>query len=179
MGPSCNPSHIRGWQKRKKEGTATKYYTLLLSLPWENTHPETATAKCSGWCPDTWLLSIPKTLQLGAAGAAHPMWAKWDRVLLPWSTGDRGKLPQLSLIPGGCGPPPLGIPEQKSLAEPTTSEGTTQKDTVMEYHLLLHSLSWEHTLPAAATCLFKGSTQPHSLCQWSVVALARGLTTWP
>ena len=46
---------------------------------------------------------------------------------------------------GGCGPPPLGISEQKSLAAPITSEGTTEKDIEKEHHLLLLSLPWEHT----------------------------------
>ena len=31
-----------------EEGTVTEQYPLLLSLPWELTHPATATAKCSG-----------------------------------------------------------------------------------------------------------------------------------
>ena len=69
-------------KKRKKEGTATKQHMVLLSLPWEHNHPTAATAKHSGRRPDTWSLSLPKTLQLGAAGAAPPAWAKWDRVLL-------------------------------------------------------------------------------------------------
>ena len=42
----------------------------------------------------------------------------------------------------GRGPPPLGTPEQKSLAAPTTSEGTTEKDIMTEHHLLLFSLPW-------------------------------------
>ena len=51
---------------------------------------------------------------------------------------------------------PLGLPEQKSLAAPTTSEGTTEKDIVMEYHLLLLSFPWEHTCPAAAAAKHSG-----------------------
>ena len=51
---------------------------------------------------------------------------------------------------------PLGIPEQKSLAAPTTSEGTKEKHIAMEYHLLLLSLAWEHTCLAAATDKFSG-----------------------
>ena len=35
-------------KKRKKEGTATKHHMLLLSLPWDHTHPAAATAKHSG-----------------------------------------------------------------------------------------------------------------------------------
>ena len=96
--PSATPATSRV-SKKKKEGTATKHHTLLLSLPWEHTHPAAATTNRSAWWPDTWSLSLPKTLQLGAAGTAPPVWAKWDRVLLVWSAGGRGKLPQLSLIP--------------------------------------------------------------------------------
>ena len=70
----------------------------LLSLPWEHTRPADATAKRSGQCPDTWSLSLPKTLQLEAAGTAPPMQTKWDRVLA-WSACGKGKSPQLSLIP--------------------------------------------------------------------------------
>ena len=99
MGSSCNCSHFRSWQKGKKEGTATKHHTLLLSLSWEHTYPAAATAKCSGQWPDTWSLSLPKILQLGTTGAVPSAWAKWDRVLLIWSAGGRGRPPQLSLIP--------------------------------------------------------------------------------
>lgn len=88
-----------GVGKKEKDGAATKHHTLLLLLPWEHTHPAGATAKQSGQCPDTWSLSLPKTLKLGAADAAPPAWAKWDRVLLAGSTGGGGKLPQLSLAP--------------------------------------------------------------------------------
>ena len=83
----------------KKEGTVTKHYTLWLSLPWEHTCPAASTAKHSGWCSDSWILSLPKTLQLGVAGAAPPAWAKWDRMLLVWSAGKGGKPLQLSMIP--------------------------------------------------------------------------------
>ena len=31
-----------------EEGFVTKHHLLLLSLPWELTHPATVTAKCSG-----------------------------------------------------------------------------------------------------------------------------------
>ena len=51
---------------------------------------------------------------------------------------------------GGSGPMPLGILEQKSLPAPTNSKGTTEKDIMMEYYLLLLSLPWVHTCPAAA-----------------------------
>ena len=64
---------------------------------------------------------------------------------------DRGKPPQLSLIPEVSVAHHQGIPKQKSLVAPNTSEGTTEKDIVVEYHLLLLSLPWEDTHPAAAT----------------------------
>ena len=39
-------------KKTKKEGTATKHHTLLLSLSWENTRSAAVTAKHSGQHPD-------------------------------------------------------------------------------------------------------------------------------
>ena len=57
---------------------------------------------------------------------------------------------------GGHGPLPLEIPEQKSLAAPATSEGTTEKDITKEHHLLLLFLPWEHTCPSAATAKHSG-----------------------
>ena len=73
--------------------------------------------------------------------------ARWQRskVLLAWSARSGGKSPQLSLTPE------VGVAEHKSLAAPTTSEGTTEKDIMMEHYLLLLSLPWGHTHPAAAT----------------------------
>ena len=38
-----------------EEGIAIEHYLLLLSLPWELTHPAAATAKCSGH-----LVNLPK-----------------------------------------------------------------------------------------------------------------------
>ena len=76
-----------------------EYHLWLLSLPWEHTCPAAATAKCSGQCPDTRSLSLPRNLHLRAAGAAPPMGAKQDEVLLAWSTEGEGKSPQLSLTP--------------------------------------------------------------------------------
>ena len=75
---------------------------LLLSLPWKHTCLAATTAKCSGWHPDTWSLSLPKTIQLGAVDAEPPMWTKWDRGILAWPAGGRGKPPQLSLNPEVC-----------------------------------------------------------------------------
>ena len=39
-----------------EEGTAIKHKLLLLSVPWELTHPAAATAKCSGHLED-----LPRT----------------------------------------------------------------------------------------------------------------------
>ena len=57
---------------------------------------------------------------------------------------------------GGYGPLPLWIPEQKLLVAPANSEGTTEKNIMKEYHLMLLSLPWEHNLPAAATAKCSG-----------------------
>ena len=57
---------------------------------------------------------------------------------------------------GGRGPPPLGILEQNSLAAPTASEGTKEKDIMTEHHLLLLSLPWEHICPGAAAAKCSG-----------------------
>ena len=43
--------------------------------------------------------SFPKTLQLEADGVAPSVGAMWDRVLLAWSIGGKGKPLQLSLSP--------------------------------------------------------------------------------
>ena len=49
------------------EGIATKNHPLLLSLPWECTHPAIATDKCSRHCvtPAWGSLPLPRALQLG------------------------------------------------------------------------------------------------------------------
>ena len=93
-------------------------------VPWEYTHPADVTAKRSGGLPDTWSLIVPKTLQLGITGTA-PAWAKWDRVLLAWSAGGRGKLLQLSLTP------------EVGVATATTT-GTWTKITCSPSHLRGH-----------------------------------------
>ena len=46
VGSICSPSHLKGWVGGK-EGIAIKHHPLLLSPPWENTHPATASAKHS------------------------------------------------------------------------------------------------------------------------------------
>ena len=49
-----------------------------------------------------------------------------------------------------------GVPEQETLAVPTTSEGTTEEHTVMEHYLLLLLLPWEHTHSTAANAKCSG-----------------------
>ena len=50
--------------------------------------------------------------------------------------------------------PPLGVPEQAPFAAPITSEDTTEEGIVTEHYLLLLSLPWENTCPAAATAKY-------------------------
>lgn len=77
-------------------------------------------------------------------------------MLLAWSAGGRGQTTTvISDSRGRRGPPLPGIPEQEPLSAPTTSEGTIE-DIVMEHHLLLLLLLWEHTCPAAATAKHSG-----------------------
>ena len=85
-----------GVGKKKEEGTTTNHHTLLLSLPWEHTHPSVAITKCSEQCPDTWSLSLPRNLKLGEACAAHPVGAKQDDMFLAWFTGGGSKSPLLT-----------------------------------------------------------------------------------
>ena len=84
--------------------------TATLQLPLPNT----------GWHPDTWSLSLPKTLQLGAAGAAPPVWAKWNRVLLVVCKQQEQTAAVIPDSRGGCGMLLLEVSEQKSLAAPFT-----------------------------------------------------------
>ena len=42
---TCRPIHLKG---TTEEGMLTKHHPLVLSHPWEHTHPAAATAKCSG-----------------------------------------------------------------------------------------------------------------------------------
>ena len=67
---------------------------------------------------------------------------------------------------GGHGPPPLGIPEQKPLAAPTNSEGTTEEDVVTEHHLLLLSFHWEHTTLLLPWPNSLGSAHMLNLCHF-------------
>ena len=57
---------------------------------------------------------------------------------------------------GELGLSPLGIRDQAPLAVPISSEGNTEENVVIEHYLLLLSLSWELTHPAAATAKCSG-----------------------
>ena len=57
---------------------------------------------------------------------------------------------------GGCGLPPLGVPEQAPLVAPVTSRAP-EEGIVTEYHWLLLSQPWEHIDPAAATAKHSGA----------------------
>ena len=106
-------------------------------------------------------LSLPKTLQLGPTGAAPPVWAKWDSVLLAWSAGGGGKLLQLSLIPE------MGVAHchwrylNKITCSSIHLKGATEEGIVTEHHLLVLSHLQECTCPAAATARCSG-TYPHT-----------------
>ena len=56
----------------------------------------------------------------------------------------------------GHGPLSLGNTDQEQLAPPIISEGNTEKEILMEHHLLLLLLPWEHTFPASATAKCSG-----------------------
>ena len=106
------------------------------------TAPSQDPANSSSWCSTSWV---------GSAGwGASCMVCRW------W-----GKTPNvISYSRDGCSPLPLGVPEQEPLAAPTTSGGTTVEGNVIEHHLLLCSLPWDHTSPSAATAKFSGKS-PH------------------
>ena len=57
---------------------------------------------------------------------------------------------------GGHGPLPLRVPEQATLAAPINSEGITEEGTAIKQELLLLSLPWELTHPAAVTAKYAG-----------------------
>ena len=160
-GIHMHPQSPHRVAEKKKRGHCNQApYTVAL-MPLGTHRPAAATVKLSGPQEDTWSLSFPGTPQLGTAGAAPPAWAKWDRVLLVWSACSGSNHSVILDSRVGHGPLSLGMPEQKSLADPTTSEGTTEKDIAMECHLLVLSHPWEHTHPAAAAAKCSGQC-PHA-----------------
>ena len=130
-------------QRLAKKGTATKHHPLLLSLPWEHTHPAAATAKLS---------SSSQDLQQGTACTAPSEWAKRDGVLLAWSTGGTGKPPLLSLTPE------VGVahhhegPVNRHHVLPRSLQRAPQRRALQQnttfHHQLLLSLLWELTPPS-------------------------------
>ena len=93
--PATPVTSVVGKKENRWHCNQAPYAVALTPL---GTHPHsTCHCQISGQCPDTWSLSLPKTIQLGAAGTAPPSWAKRYRVLLSWPAGSRGKPPQLSL----------------------------------------------------------------------------------
>ena len=126
---------MSGLAKKNKRGYCNQVPHAISLTPLRTHRPAAATLKCSGQHPDTWSLSLPKTLQLGATGAAFPSRAKWDNVLLAWSAIGRPKLPQPSLTPevgmAHCcqgylsknhlqAQPPERAPQRRTLRQKTT-----------------------------------------------------------
>ena len=70
---------------------------------------------------------------------------------------------------GGPGPPTLGDHEQVLPVALATSEVSTEEGTANEHHLLLLSLIWECTQPAAATAKHSGHCQhlPKGHCRFT------------
>ena len=119
--------------------------------PWEATHWPTmdqaslTTGSCLLACPR---LSISSTAPNSQKLLASPPWTR--------HAGGGSKPPVICDSRAGCGPPPMEMTEQKSLAAPTTLEGITEKDITMEHHLTLLSLPWEHIHPESATARHSG-----------------------
>ena len=82
-----------------EESIVTKHRLLLVSLRWEHTHLLLPLPNSLGSAPILDHCPFPGNLQLGAACAAPPGWAKREGMFLAWSTGGGGKPPQLSLTP--------------------------------------------------------------------------------
>lgn len=155
MGSTCSPSHLRGRQKKggALQPSIIRYCSHspgnkpALQLPLPNALGSSQTLY---HCPFPRLYNwgqMEQHLLRGLSGqGASCLVCRWQGQTTAVSPDSRGR----------HGPPSLGIPEQKSFAAPTTSEGTTEKDIVMEHHLLLPLLPWEHTGPAAATAKLSG-----------------------
>ena len=97
-------------------------------------------------------MSFPRTLKLGAACEAPPVWAQQDGVSLVWSTDGRGKPPVITDSRDGHGLLPLRVPNQAAPEVPITSE----EGIAIKHKMLLLSLPWELMHPAAATAKCSG-----------------------
>ena len=139
---SCHPPQYSELQARE----ATCWPALDQASPATGSHLPA--------CPR---LAISGRAPRGQKPLASPPWTRclWQ----PEDWNCRWQEPTTIVIPdsrGEHGPMPLAISEQKSLAAPITSESITEKDTLTEHHLMLLSLPWEHTCPAAATIKHSG-----------------------
>ena len=161
-GLHLRPQSPQGLSKKKKRGHCNQAPYTVASLLWEHTHLAAAIAKCSGWRPDTWSLSLPKILQLGGAVAAPAAWAMWDRVLLAWSAAGRGKPPQLSLIAE------VGVAHchwsylNKNHLQPHSPEGHHRGGHCDRTPPVGALATQEHTCPAAATAKKHPGQYPHA-----------------
>ena len=136
-GSTCDTSEHRSQQKRGHcnwAPTVVVLTPLRTHLPW-----------CYQ-CKTQWASSlyISRALLLGADCVTPPAWDKWNAVLA-WSKGGRGR--------GDHGLPPLGFPEQATLAVLVTSEDNTEEGIVNKQSLLWLSLPWE--LMQTATAITK------------------------
>ena len=106
MGSSCDPSHLRGWQKKRRRRRHCNQAPYAVALTSLGTHPP-----CSCQCQTLWaaprhLVTVhsqdPTTRSIWCSPPTPtPAWAQWNRVrvLLAWCAGGGGKSPQLSLTP--------------------------------------------------------------------------------
>ena len=74
VGSTCGPSHLRAQPKKKKKIGQYNKAPHVVALTLLETHlPCSCHCQTLGWCSDARSRSFPKTLQLGAAGAAPPV----------------------------------------------------------------------------------------------------------
>ena len=86
----------------------------------------------------------------GLQVVATPVWATWGASCIVYR--QQGQTTAvISDSRGGRGLPPLGVHEQSPPVAPVTLEVSTKEGTATEHHLLLLSLPWASTHPAAAT----------------------------
>lgn len=97
---------------------------------------------------------------------AHPTEAKWDRVLLTWSIGGRGKPPQLSLTTEMGMACPVVVCEQAPPVSPVTSEDGTEDSKAQ---CIVDITTWEYTHPATARvkCPWHRLNLPEAHCHFT------------